>query len=92
MAQLEVNLASSHATVWQGAARLVVAPAADGEIGLLAGHTPVLSVLTSGRVRIDPIKGARVEFTVSGGFLSIDSDQVTIVADDVEAVEAGARR
>lgn len=82
MAQLEVSLVSANETVWEGAARMVVAPAADGEIGLLAGHTPVLSVLKTGTVRIDPVDGDSVVVAVSGGFLSIDSDVVTIVVDE----------
>ncbi len=88
MAQLEVNLVSARETVWAGAARMVVAPAADGEIGLLAGHTPVLSVLRSGTVRVQPIEGDPIAVAVSGGFLSIDSDVVTIVVDDADVVVA----
>ncbi|GAA2244159.1 hypothetical protein GCM10010401_16680 [Rarobacter faecitabidus] len=85
MANLKVNVVSSTSTLWQGEAKMVVAPAADGEIGLLAGHTPLLSVMRQGEVRITPLDGgARVSVTVSGGFLSVDDDQVTVVAEDAE--------
>lgn len=49
MAHLEVDLVDTDGTIWSGEARIVSAPASDGEIGILAGHTPVLSVLRHGR-------------------------------------------
>lgn len=63
---------------------MIVAPAADGEIGILAGHTPLLSLLKAGRVRITPTQGDRVTVSVAGGFLSVDDDQITVVADAAE--------
>ncbi|MGO3815470.1 MAG: F0F1 ATP synthase subunit epsilon, partial [Cellulosimicrobium funkei] len=61
--------------------------AADGEIGILADHSPLLSVLQEGSGRIAG-EGESLEVRVSGGFLSVDSNQVTIVADSVESVPA----
>jgi F-type H+-transporting ATPase subunit epsilon len=92
MAQLEVNLVSATQAVWSGAATMVVAPAADGEIGVLAGHVPVLSVLRAGEVRIRTVEGADVHADVDGGFLSVDSDVVTIVADSVTVATGAATR
>lgn len=82
MAQLEVDLVAADGKVWSGAARQVSAPAADGDIGILAGHTPILSVLRPGAVRVVPLDGGRaLSWHVDGGFLSVDSDQVTVVVD-----------
>ncbi|SNS52853.1 ATP synthase F1 subcomplex epsilon subunit [Micrococcales bacterium KH10] len=86
MALLDVNVVSTSTTMWQGKATMVVAPAADGEIGLLVGHSPLLSVLQAGRVRITADNGDRILIDVTGGFLSLDTDQVTVVADDAELV------
>ncbi|UZN04457.1 F0F1 ATP synthase subunit epsilon [Cellulomonas sp. S1-8] len=84
MAQLEVDIVAADGKVWSGAARLVSAPAADGDIGILAGHTPILSVLRPGAVRVVPAGGgASLSWQVDGGFLSVDSDQVTVVVDSV---------
>ncbi|MCC2334519.1 F0F1 ATP synthase subunit epsilon [Cellulomonas wangsupingiae] len=89
MAQLEVDVVAADGKVWSGAARLVSAPAADGDIGILAGHTPLLSVLRPGAVRVVPASGgAPLSWHVDGGFLSVDSDQVTVVVDSVSS-EAG---
>jgi F-type H+-transporting ATPase subunit epsilon len=89
MAQLEVDLVDTDGTIWSGEARQVSAPASDGEIGILAGHTPVLSVLRHGEVRVIETGGAVHRWTVEGGFLSVDGDQVTVVVDAAEAVAAG---
>lgn len=84
MAPLDVDLVAPDRTVWKGEARMVTAPAADGQIGILQGHSPVLAVLREGKVLIRPTEGAAFEAHVTGGFLSVDSDVVTIVADSVE--------
>lgn len=89
MAQLEVDLVDTDGTIWSGEARQVSAPASDGEIGILAGHTPVLSVLRRGEVRVIEAGGSVHRWTVEGGFLSVDGDQVTVVVDAAEAVASG---
>ncbi len=87
MANLEVDIVDADGKVWSGAARQVSAPAADGEIGILPGHTPVLAVLRPGEVRVTEHAGAvALRWTVDGGFMSVDSDQVTIVVDDARSV------
>jgi F-type H+-transporting ATPase subunit epsilon len=55
-----------------------------GEIGLLAGHEPVLGVLASGEVRITTPEGELVTAKAEDGFLSLQNDVVTIVAGDAE--------
>ena len=87
MAQLNVDLVAADRKIWSGRAQRVTAPAAYGEIGILADHSPLLSVLREGSVRI-VAEGETLDVRVSGGFLSVDSNQVTIVADSVESVPA----
>lgn len=87
MAQLEVDIVDADGKVWSGPARQVSAPAADGGMGILPGHTPVLAVLRAGEVRVTEHAGSpALRWTVDGGFLSVDSDQVTIVVDDAKPV------
>jgi F-type H+-transporting ATPase subunit epsilon len=85
MADLEVDLVAADGKIWSGRARQVSAPAADGEIGILVGHTPVLTILRRGELRVKTSDGEMLRWTVDGGFLSVDSDQVTVVVDSVEA-------
>ena len=76
--------------MWSGQAHQVTAPAADGEIGILPGHTPVLSLLRAGEVRVREERGGQpLAWHVDGGFLSVDSDQVTLVVDNAEPTTAG---
>jgi F-type H+-transporting ATPase subunit epsilon len=71
--------------VWEGEATFVRARSISGELGILPGHTPLLGVLVEGDVAIESLDGQRRTATVDGGFISVDSDVVTIVAEHVDA-------
>ena len=86
MAQLDVDLVAADRKIWSGEATMVIAPAADGEIGILPGHAPVLAVLRAGEVRISPVSGVPLRGTIDSGFLSVDANRVTIVAASVTMV------
>ena len=83
MAHLDVDLVAADRTIWSGEASMVSAPAADGEVGILPGHTPMLAVLRPGVVRISPVSGEAVRATIDAGFISVDADRVTVVTDTV---------
>ena len=80
MSTLTVTVVSATAEVWSGAATMVVARTTEGEIGILAGHEPTLGVLAAGEVRITTTDGQKVTAQAEDGFLSVDNNQVTIVA------------
>ncbi|MEG3614224.1 MULTISPECIES: F0F1 ATP synthase subunit epsilon [Isoptericola] len=87
MAELNVDLVAADRKVWSGAAREVSAPSADGQIGILAGHTPLLAVLRPGTIKVSTApREVAVEVQVDGGFLSVDDDVVTIVVDSITEV------
>jgi F-type H+-transporting ATPase subunit epsilon len=77
---LTVTLVSAEAEVWTGEASLVVAKTVEGEIGFMTGHEPVLALLAEGEVRITQLDGSKVIATAKDGFLSVEEDEVTIVA------------
>jgi len=81
---LEVNIVAPDRVLWSGMASRVIAPTVEGEIGLLAGHEPVLSVLRPGEIRVQVEGGEDKSLHVDGGFISFDHDSITIVADTVE--------
>ncbi|MCL2454023.1 MAG: F0F1 ATP synthase subunit epsilon [Micrococcales bacterium] len=86
---LEVDIVDTEGTVWSGTAARVIAPAGGGEMGILAGHVPVLSVLKPGDIRVlEPEAKDAMRWHVTGGFFSVDSDQVTIVVDEAVQVTA----
>ena len=86
MADLTVSVVSADAELWTGEARQVVARTQIGQIGLLAGHEPVLGILAEGEVRITTLDGDVITVSAQDGFLSLQNDIVTIVAGAAELV------
>ncbi|MGO1549374.1 MAG: F0F1 ATP synthase subunit epsilon [Nesterenkonia sp.] len=86
MAVLDVQVVATDHAVWSGEAKSVRGRTRDGDMGILPGHTPVLAALAQGELVIEPVDGPALKATVSGGFFSVDSDQVTIVADDADLI------
>lgn len=84
MSTLQVELVAADRRVWSGEAQAVSARSTEGDLGILPGHTPLLGVLVEGEVRIDTGDG-RETVTIDTGFLSVDHDRVTIVAEQVDA-------
>ncbi|ACQ79567.1 H+transporting two-sector ATPase delta/epsilon subunit [Beutenbergia cavernae DSM 12333] len=89
---LNVEVVSTDQTLWSGEAVTAVVPAADGEMGILPGHSPVLAVLRQGSVRITPSSGEKVSFDVVGGFVSFDHDSLTVVVEKQEIEIEGMAR
>jgi len=80
MAGLTVSVVSADHEVWTGDATMVVARTTEGQIGVLAGHEPILAILEQGQVRITRADGSTVAANAEEGFLSVEHDTVTIVA------------
>jgi F-type H+-transporting ATPase subunit epsilon len=67
----EVHLVTPEREVWSGQATMVVARGTEGEVGILAGHAPMLIQLGIGPLFIDPTDGDRVAAAIDGGFLHV---------------------
>jgi F-type H+-transporting ATPase subunit epsilon len=80
MADLTVTVVSADEQVWSGQATMVVARTKVGEIGILAGHQPLLGVLAAGEVRITASDGGRIVANAEDGFISVENNTVTIAA------------
>ena len=78
---LTVELVAADRTVWSGEATMVIARTTEGDVGVLRGHAPMLSLLTDGVVEINPEEGPVVVATVDGGFLSVANDRVSILSE-----------
>ncbi|MEI2731523.1 MAG: F0F1 ATP synthase subunit epsilon [Dermatophilaceae bacterium] len=89
MSQLQVELVAADRRVWTGEATMVRCRSASGELGILPGHTPLLGVLVTGDVTIHATSGEKKVAAVDSGFLSVEHDRVTIVADTVDAPGLG---
>jgi F-type H+-transporting ATPase subunit epsilon len=80
MSELSVAVISPEQTIYEGTAASVVAPAFDGEVGILPGHAPMLTLLGSGVLRI----GDAVRINVRGGFVQVADNVVRVVAEYAE--------
>lgn len=87
---LQVELVAADRQVWSGEASMVRARTADGEIGIMPGHEPLLAVLQTGEVKIIGSGSEGITAQVDGGFFSVDHDRVTIVAEEVEVGPASS--
>ena len=77
MAALKVSVISPEATLFEGEAPSVTAPAFDGEVGILPMHAPMVTVLGAGVLLI----GDADRFQVEGGFLQVVDDVVRVVTE-----------
>ena len=84
---LQVALVVPDRELWSGEARTVIAKTTEGDIGVLSGHSPVFGVLAEGslvEILHDDPEHAPVRAAVSGGFLSVADDRVSILAAQAE--------
>jgi F-type H+-transporting ATPase subunit epsilon len=79
---LHVDIVSAEQAIFSGEATMVIAPGEAGELGILPEHTPLLTRVKPGTVRLQMPDGAEEEVIyVSGGIMEVQPDGVTILAD-----------
>ena len=84
MAELKVSVISPERVLYEGTARGVIAPAFDGEVGILPMHAPLMTLLGRGTLRVDTAEGEQ-RFQVDGGFLQVVDDAVRVVTEQATA-------
>jgi F-type H+-transporting ATPase subunit epsilon len=83
---IRCEIVSQDRKVFEGDVDIVVAPGADGELGVLPHHAPLLTSLKTGVLRVR--RGGQEEvFAIAGGFMEVQPDLVTILADAAEQAE-----
>ncbi|HAZ60199.1 MAG TPA: F0F1 ATP synthase subunit epsilon [Gammaproteobacteria bacterium] len=81
MNTLHLDVVSAEESIFSGAARFVALPGETGELGILPGHTPLISRIRPGAVRIELADGSEEFVFVAGGFLEVQPEGVTVLAD-----------
>jgi F-type H+-transporting ATPase subunit epsilon len=81
---LQVQLVAADRSVWSGEASMVITRTVDGDIGVLPGHEPLLAELASGVVVVKTTESGEVTAAVHGGFISVDADTVSLLAEVAE--------
>ena len=88
MSTMQVELVSVERPIWSGEANAVYARTSEGEIGVLPGHAPLLGELSPGwLVRIQQADGVEQRIAVHGGFLSVRTDGVSVLAEIAESAD-----
>lgn len=100
MASIQCDIVSAEESIFSGAVEMIIAAGLLGDLGISAGHSPLLTGLKPGPVRVIREDKEEQVFYVSGGFLEVQPKAITILADtavraedldEAEAVEAQKR-
>jgi F-type H+-transporting ATPase subunit epsilon len=88
VATLEVSLVTPDGSVFDGEAEMLIVPGADGEIGVLARHAPLVALLKAGSTRVHVKRGQEVrEFATGPGFFKVEQDRALALVDDAVDVD-----
>jgi F-type H+-transporting ATPase subunit epsilon len=82
---IRCEIVSQDRTIFEGDADIVVLPGGEGEMGILPNHSPLLTTLSFGVIRVRSGDKEDV-YTVSGGIAEVQPDLVTVLADSAENV------
>ena len=78
---LTVELVAADRLVWSGEASMVIARTTEGDLGVLPGHAPLLSLMVDGVVDVTTTSGETWVAAVDTGFLSVAGDRISILAE-----------
>ena len=81
MSNIQVDVVSAEQSIFSGEAKFVALPGESGELGILHGHTPLITRIRPGSVRIEKADGDEEFVFVAGGYLEVQPDRVTVLAD-----------
>ena len=81
MATIHVDVVSAEASIFSGEAKFVALPGENGELGILPRHTPLITRIRPGAVRIETADGGEEFVFVAGGILEVQPKLVTVLAD-----------
>ena len=79
---IHVDVVSAEEAIYSGEAEFVVLPGEEGELGIYPRHTPLITRIKPGTVRIKPANGGEEELIfVAGGILEVQPNLITVLAD-----------
>jgi ATP synthase, F1 epsilon subunit (delta in mitochondria) len=84
---IQVDIVSAEREIFSGQVEMVFAPAIMGEVGIAPGHTPLVTRLAPGEVRVKHPDGREEGFYVSGGMLEVQPSVVTVLSDSAQRAE-----
>jgi F-type H+-transporting ATPase subunit epsilon len=86
MASIKLDIVTAERVVFSDDVEIIMAPGIDGELGILPSHSPLMTMLVPGELRLKR-SGEEFSLAISGGFLEIRPDRVIVLADTAERAE-----
>lgn len=86
MSTIRLDIVTAERAVYSEDVDAVIAPGIEGQLGILPRHTPLMTTLQAGELRIKK-GGEEVSLAISGGFLEVRPDRVLVLADAAERAE-----
>ena len=86
MNKMPVEIVTPERKVYENEVNMIIARGGDGDLGIMAGHVPVVTTLKVSQLRLKTDRGDQV-IAVSGGFLEVKPDKVTVLAEAAELPE-----
>ena len=86
MAVIKLDVVAAERVVYSEDVDMVIAPGVEGQLGILPHHTPLMTMLQPGELRVKK-GGQEVSLAISGGFLEVRPDRVIVLADSAERAE-----
>ena len=80
MAKIEFHIATPSAELYCADADMVILPSADGDMGVLAGHSPVIALLRPGTIIVQD-NGTQERIFIAGGFMEVHPEKATVLAE-----------
>jgi F-type H+-transporting ATPase subunit epsilon len=81
MSSIYIDVVSAEQSIFAGEAKFIALPGEGGELGILPGHTPLITRIRPGAVRIEKVDGDEEFVFVAGGILEVQPNRVTVLAD-----------
>ena len=81
MAVLQVDVVSAEKSLFSGEAKFVVLPGESGELGILPGHTPLISRIRPGTMKVELTDGTEEHIFIAGGILEVQPGKVAVLSD-----------
>jgi len=84
----KLSIVTAEQTIYEGEIDMLVAPAVDGEIGILTNHHPIVTKLGPGGIKITKKDGSEELLFTSGGYLEFNENKAILLSDVIENVDA----
>ncbi len=86
MANIRLDVVTAERAVYSDNVDMIIAPGVEGELGILPHHTPLMTMLAPGELRIKT-GGEEISLAITGGFLEVRPDRVVVLTDAAERAD-----